>query len=396
MAGDLSIYMSVEATDSAADRKRQGAFAVLLLATVILSYVAYSLGDYESLLITIPILIIVLYALHNHTASGVVFPPLMIALIVAIMALLIIGRAYQNISTVAVTATDFVLGVFLDLVGLIIIYSMLKASPGFDQERPFFITLTAFCIAVSLFSLVMVGKYSLEMLSPRSGPGTLGRFMSEIVAVILGAFAVSVLFYLNRHGGLFKHTVDRFLRENAEGLGLADREREAVMKEIDAGESSKLEFKSSLRTNLKTGEKDPRLERAVLKTIVAFLNSKGGTLLVGVADDGTIIGADVTSFENSRDKLLLHFNNLITSQIGSEYLPYVSYSLIDCCGKSVLRVVCKRCDSPVFLNEGRDMTFFVRSGPSSIDLHGMDLLYYANRNFGRMLKRPQRPGNGGR
>lgn len=388
--------MSAEAAESVADRKQRGAFAVLLLATAVLSCTAYSLGDYESLLITVPVLILDIYALGDHSEHGVAFPPLMIALIVAVMALLIVGRAYQNFGVVVVTVTDFVLGIFLDLVGLIVVYTMLKTSPGFDQERPFFIVLTAFCIAVSLFALVMVGKYSLELLSPRDGPGTLGRFMSEIVAVMLGAFAVSLLFYLNRHGGLFKHTVDRFLRENAEGLGLADRERAAIAKEIAAGESSKLEFKSSLRTNLKTGEKDVRMERAVLKTVVAFLNSQGGTLLVGVADDGTIIGADLAAFDESRDKLLLHFNSLVTSQIGSEFLPFVSYALVECDGKPVLRVVCKRSDSPVFLKEGQDMTFFVRSGPSSIDLHGLDLLYYANHNFGRMLKRPQPPVNGGR
>lgn len=39
------------------------------------------------------------------------------------------------------------------------------------------------------------------------------------------------------------------------------------------------------------------MEKAVLKTLVAFLNSKGGTLLIGVADDGTVIGVDEDSFE---------------------------------------------------------------------------------------------------
>lgn len=52
------------------------------------------------------------------------------------------------------------------------------------------------------------------------------------------------------------------------------------------------------------------MEKAALKTIVAFLNTRGGVLLIGVSDSGEIIGADEASFE-SRDKMLLHFNNLI-------------------------------------------------------------------------------------
>ena len=42
------------------------------------------------------------------------------------------------------------------------------------------------------------------------------------------------------------------------------------------GESGTVEFKSTLRTNLHTGEKDPRMELAVLKTIAGFLNKKAG------------------------------------------------------------------------------------------------------------------------
>lgn len=129
------------------------------------------------------------------------------------------------------------------------------------------------------------------------------------------------------------------------------------------------------------------MERAVLKTLVAFLNSKGGTLLIGVSDDGTIQGVDLESFENSKDKFGLHLNNLITSQIGKEFLPFINYSFVDIDGRPIMRVVCQESDRPVFLTEGKTDTFFVRSGPSTIDLHGMDLLYYANHNFGKILKK---------
>ena len=128
------------------------------------------------------------------------------------------------------------------------------------------------------------------------------------------------------------------------------------------------------------------MEKAVLKTLVAFLNSKGGTLLIGVADDGTVIGVDEDSFEN-RDKMMLHLNNLIKTQIGGEFLPYITYRAFDMDGKTIIKIDCSRSESPVFLKEGKVETFFVRSGPSSIDLHGTDMLAYANHNFGSQLRK---------
>jgi type I restriction enzyme R subunit len=54
-----------------------------------------------------------------------------------------------------------------------------------------------------------------------------------------------------------------------------------------------LEVKAGLRTHADSGEKYTPLETAVLKTIAAFLNSRdGGTLLIGVADDGSVLGLE--------------------------------------------------------------------------------------------------------
>lgn len=60
---------------------------------------------------------------------------------------------------------------------------------------------------------------------------------------------------------------------------------------LAAGEHAHLEYKSSLRTSTATGEVLKVLETATLKTVAAFANSRaGGTLLVGVADDASVVG----------------------------------------------------------------------------------------------------------
>ena len=189
---------------------------------------------------------------------------------------------------------------------------------------------------------------------------------------------ISTIFYLDK-SALFKHTVFNFMYNNQETLGVrSENDRLEAEHLIGLGESDTLEFKSTLRTNLKTGEKDKRMEKAVLKTLTAFLNTEGGTLLIGVTDDGDIIGIDEESFDN-RDKLNLHMTNLISSQIGDEFLPYIRFKLIDFDEKAIMRVVCKRCNIPVFLKDGKVEQYYVRSGPSSVELTGSDMVKYVGR-----------------
>lgn len=59
---------------------------------------------------------------------------------------------------------------------------------------------------------------------------------------------------------------------------------------VQRGESDSLEFKSSARWNMRTGKRDDAMETVIAKTVAAFMNSGGGTLLIGVDDDGRLIG----------------------------------------------------------------------------------------------------------
>ena len=67
---------------------------------------------------------------------------------------------------------------------------------------------------------------------------------------------------------------------------------------IASGETEGVEFKSTLRTNLHTGQVDDKMHLAALKTLAAFLNAGGGTLLIGVADNGLIVGLHADGFAN--------------------------------------------------------------------------------------------------
>ena len=148
---------------------------------------------------------------------------------------------------------------------------------------------------------------------------------------------------------------------------------------ISSGENEKLEFKSTLRWNLIADKADKAIENSALKTIVAFLNTEGGTLLVGVRDDGSILGIEKDQFLNE-DKYLLHFASLINDRIGRQYIEHIQWGLKEVKGKKILRVDCKPSSTAAFL-KGNGEEFYVRNGPSSILLSTSEVLEYSRKHF---------------
>lgn len=177
-------------------------------------------------------------------------------------------------------------------------------------------------------------------------------------AVVLILMAFGVLFILHRNRG----RIESLGMRRAAALTAGD-----VTDLIQAGEGGRLEFKQTLRFNLKSGKNGKEIEHACLKTVSAFLNTEGGTLLIGVADDGTVTGFDEDRFD-SDDKALLHFNNLVDRHIGTEFSRYIDSKVIEVGEKRVLRVHCVPAPAPAILDAAKGEEFFVRSGPASRSL----------------------------
>jgi hypothetical protein len=142
---------------------------------------------------------------------------------------------------------------------------------------------------------------------------------------------------------------------------------------IARGESKTLEFKSTLRWNLKEDREDDRLvTHSVLKTIAAFLNTEGGDLLIGVADDGTIVGIEQDQLEND-DKFMRHLAQVVRNGLGDRAGTCIDPKTQIVQGKTVCVVSCQRSPEPVFLRwKGLEAApasdFFVRSGPGTVKL----------------------------
>ena len=358
-------------------------YIILLVTTITLAAIGLVTGDSGDLILTVPVsfLLLITIVSERHTVH---VPTLTVIMIWVSMLLSISGRLFFGGKVLSIVA-DVLMGVNLTLIGLIIVFILLKSMPGVRDENPTFVAIIAICVAMSVFVLMMMTRYLASKVMHTIMIPEVEVLMESMGAMMIGSAIIGILFVKYRDSKIFKYTVNDFLENNSSVFGFEEREKLDIYGLIAGGESDKLEFKSTVRTNLATGEVDKRMEKAVLKTIVAFLNTDGGTLLIGVSDDGEICGVDLDSFE-SLDKMNLHMTNMIASAIGNGFIPYINFKSIEFeDGKYVIRVKCTPADKAVFLREGKNEQFYVRSGPSSVELTGMNLVNYVNNRNKKIL-----------
>ena len=268
---------------------------------------------------------------------------------------------------------------FVGFVVMLIIFANSKIRTSY-----LIIALFSISLSVALGLASELAKYYLKLgLGYNIGLVDYNYAMINLTMVGIGALIASTLgfFYVK---GYRTETMERmalkFKKTNPNLFIQRTDSPEEILELIKKGESEKIEFKSTLRINTHTNDIDKNVEKSSLKTVVAFLNTGGGTLLIGVTDDGNIEGIKRDRFE-SNDKFILHFTNLIKENIGNEYLPYINFELVLIEGDYVLVINCIRVDKPVFLRDGKNEEFFIRIGPASVQITGKKLVDYIQNNF---------------
>ena len=372
--------------------KKKALYAAPLLLALVIVIVSYIAGWTTVVVMDLWLVIIVCIVLFSNRYVMHIPPFFFITIIVAIY-LNVIACYLVNNNNNWIAITSIFTGFVLAMIGVVVAYTVLGKKPDTSKDRLGLIAFESFVFAIALYSIGSIVAYYITMAIPTIDEGQIvNNLMARSVCNAVGALITCILFYYGVGKGYLDHAINNFLEKNSKALGLEIDDAELVKKLIDEGESNYLEFKSTLRLNLNTGEKDKRMEKAVLKTLVAFLNTDGGTLLVGVEDNGNILGVDIEGFDN-RDKMNLHITNLISSQIGDEFLPYIKFRSVDFgkketgADKIVIIFECSPTASPVFFKDPKEKQeiYFVRSGPSTIELTGVDLLKYAT-NRGKKKK----------
>jgi uncharacterized repeat protein (TIGR03833 family) len=162
--------------------------------------------------------------------------------------------------------------------------------------------------------------------------------------------------------------------------------------ELPSDEDHKTEFKSTFRLDLNRLEKgdgkkvqNKEVEKEIPVTISAMANSEGGILLIGVDDDGKILGLenDYDLLQNPNDD---KFQRMIWQSIQNSiqnmaYVSKLKLSLIQKESKKICLIEIPPSDEPIFLHENNTQESYVRVGPKSEKFGPADFMKYSKTRF---------------
>jgi len=156
---------------------------------------------------------------------------------------------------------------------------------------------------------------------------------------------------------------------------------------IAQGESERVEFKSSMRWDYKRNQVNKDLQEMIAKSIAGMLNQAGGYLLIGVTDDGEILGLDKdlqTLPKPDNDRFQLVLTDIVTTHLGMEVVSYIHPHFEDVGEKCICVVAIRHSPRPVFLVKGDVYQFWVRMGNSTRGLDVKAATRYIQEKWGRV------------
>ena len=159
---------------------------------------------------------------------------------------------------------------------------------------------------------------------------------------------------------------------------------------IAVGESDELEFKSSLRWDYREERVNKKLEDVVVKSVAAFANAEGGMLLIGVSDDGEILGMERDNISldgGDNDKFELHLRNILSKHLGVSYVSgnlRVNFPIIG--EMQICQIEIEPAREPMIItlpdNNGQPIEhFYLRNGNSSQELPLAEMHSYFKEHF---------------
>ncbi|WP_349358701.1 ATP-binding protein [Stappia sp.] len=249
--------------------------------------------------------------------------------------------------------------------------------------------LAAYALAGALVGLVLIHPAVLaivwlEFRAIAPDPPSLPVFLSDrlLLFVIPRDVQMTLAFAgLGALVGLAFGALTRSYVEASQGLRFF---REIHGEEIPAliakGETADVEFKATMRWDVKEQRINKQLETVIAKTIAGFFNARGGRLLIGVADDGTVLGLEddyATLRLPTRDGFEQTVTSIVAKFLGGDLNPALQTTFASIDGKDVCMILVQPAPRAVYLSDGGKLHFYVRSGNATRQLDLREAMDYA-------------------
>ena len=154
---------------------------------------------------------------------------------------------------------------------------------------------------------------------------------------------------------------------------------EEIRELIAAGENQQVKFKSTLRWDLRQFKPNKALEDVIAKTIAGFMNTQGGHLIIGIDDEGSILGLEQdygTLKKPGKDGFEQYIMQLVSLKLGTHFCTLVKVSFHQFEEKDICYVRVHKSQKPVYLNLGDRSHFFIRTGNGTRELDMPEALEY--------------------
>ena len=210
---------------------------------------------------------------------------------------------------------------------------------------------------------------------------------NQFIEAITLQTPVKFFFYLifgGLMGGVSLLSLMAFKKRNFLIFQLKNELEKSLPALIKNREDDRLEFKSSFRYDYKQQKVNKALENVIAKTIAGFMNTQGGSLLIGVADDGNVLGLEPDYNTLSR-KDSDGFTQLITSTIaekmGVPACRLVKIIFHDHEGKDVCRIIVLPSPVPIYVSEDKQARFYVRTASGTREMDVQEAITFIKERF---------------
>jgi hypothetical protein len=152
---------------------------------------------------------------------------------------------------------------------------------------------------------------------------------------------------------------------------------------IANGETDQVEFKQAAFRNPFTGKKDDKLKLNIIETVAAFMNTSGGSLLIGLTDTGKVEGVELEYAEANAKKNNWDGYQLGLADILKDWLkiptPFAYYKISAhlVAGKTICRIEVQPAPEAVYVED----RFYIRDGNRHRELRGADLVKYVTEHW---------------
>ncbi len=244
------------------------------------------------------------------------------------------------------------------------------------------ITLSGAVVGIVILYPLNDLAYYLEY-GPENMP--LGKYvLNSFIKAITFAAPVKTLFYMV--AGIILGLISAFIyRAFMIRVMKISQLNQELAKDIHAlikqGEGPELEFKSSLRWDYNQSGINKALEGVIIKTIAGFMNSSsGGTLLIGVDDEGNVLGLenDFKSLKKqNRDGFEQVLVSLISIKLGADVCRFVETVFYQMDGRDICRLIVAPSQRPVYIDQGNNvLKFYLRTGGGTRELNIREAMDY--------------------